>query len=83
MENCLGWYKERNDKMEKPFTIKVQETEQEIIKVINNSNLPAYVLKTIFQNLYNQLEEIDNKEMQKYAESLKNKETESEKESDN
>lgn len=59
--------------MEKPFTIKVQETEQEIIKVINNSNLPAYVLKTIFQNLYNQLEEIDNKEMQKYAESLKNK----------
>ena len=65
--------------MEKPFTIKVQETEQEIIKIINNSNLPAYVLKTIFQNLYNQLEEIDNKEMQKYAESLKNK---SKKESD-
>lgn len=71
--------------MEKPFTIKVQETEQEIIKVINNSNFPIYVLKTIFQNLYNQLEEIDNKEMQKYAESLKkdkNKEQESKKESD-
>lgn len=63
--------------MEKPFTIKVQETEQEIIKIINNSNLPAYVLKTIFQNLYNQLEEIDNKEMQKYAESLKEKKEQS------
>lgn len=59
--------------MNKPFTIKVQETEQEIIKIINNSNLPAYVLKTIFQNLYNQLEEIDNKEMEKYAEELKQK----------
>lgn len=73
MENCLGWYKERNDKMGKPFTIKVQETEQEFIKIINESSLPAYVLKIIFQNLYNQLEEIDNKEMEKYAESLKNK----------
>ena len=60
--------------MEKPFTIKVQETEQEFIKTIEKSSLPVYVLKTIFQNLYNQLEEIDNKEMEKYAESLKKEE---------
>lgn len=62
--------------MEKPFTIKVQEIEQEIIKIINKSELPAYVLKTMFQNIYNQIEMIDNEEMKKYAESLKEKESE-------
>lgn len=65
--------------MEKPFTIKVQETEQEFIKTIEKSSLPVYVLKTIFQNLYNQLEEIDNKEMEKYADSLKAKQEKSQK----
>lgn len=69
--------------MEKPFTIKVQETEQEFIKTIEKSSLPVYVLKTIFQNLYNQLDLIDNKEMEKYADSLKeNKEKSQKKESD-
>ena len=59
--------------MEKPFTIKVQEAEQEMVKAINSSGLPAYVLKVILQNLYNQLEITDNKEMEKYAEELKQK----------
>lgn len=65
--------------MEKPFTIKVQETEQEFIKTIEKSSLPVYVLKTIFQNLYNQLDLIDNKEMEKYADSLKAKQEKSQK----
>lgn len=65
--------------MEKPFTIKVQETEQEFIKTIEKSSLPVYVLKTIFQNLYNQLDLMDNKEMEKYADSLKAKQEKSQK----
>ncbi len=69
--------------MDKPFTIKVQEAEQELIKIIEKSSLPVYVLKIILQNLYNQLDLIDNKEMEKYAESLKeNKEKSQKKESD-
>lgn len=59
--------------MEKPFTIKVQEAEQEIVKAINGLGLPAFVLKVILQNLYNQIEITDNKEIEKYVESLKKK----------
>lgn len=65
--------------MDKPFTIKVQEAEQELIKIIEKSSLPVYVLKIILQNLYNQLDLIDNKEMQKYADSLKLKQEKSQK----
>lgn len=61
--------------MEKPFTIKVQEIEQEIIKIINKSEFPAYVLKTMIQNIYSQIEAIDNEEINKYIESLKEKES--------
>ena len=64
---------EAEQEMEKPFTIKVQEAEQEMVKAINSSGLPAFVLKVILTNLYDQLEITDNKEMEKYAESLKNK----------
>lgn len=63
--------------MEKPFTLKVQEIEEEIVKILNNSNLPAYVLKTVLQNLFNQLQELDNNEINTY---LKNKENKKEKE---
>lgn len=82
--NCRGWYK-GGIYMNKPFTIIVQETEQEFIKIIDKSSIPVYVLKTILQNLYNQLDIIDNEEMRKYADILKtNKEKQSQnkKESD-
>lgn len=59
--------------MNKPFTIKVQETEQEIIKIINNSELPAYVLITMLQNLITNIKDIDNKEINKYIDALKEK----------
>lgn len=59
--------------MDKPFTIQVQEVEQSIVGIINKSQLPAYVLITMFQNLIEQIREIDNKDIQKYADSLKEK----------
>lgn len=52
--------------MEKPFILKVKETEDKIVENINNSQLPTYVLKTILQNLYNQIEQIEQKEIQEY-----------------
>ena len=39
--------------MEKPFTLIIKEMEEEIIKIINKSNLPAYNIKLSLQNIYN------------------------------
>lgn len=59
--------------MNKPFTIQVQEVEQEIVNTINNSNLPAYVLKQIVKDIYQQISDVEQQEIQKY---LENKELE-------
>ena len=55
------------NKTEKPFTLKCKETEENIVQSINNSGLPAYVLKTILQSIYNQIDKIDNEEIQRYT----------------
>ena len=68
--------------MNKPFTIQVQETEQKIVEDINNSQLPAYVLKTILQNIYKQLEELETQEIQKYKEETEKENKKEDKESD-
>lgn len=65
--------------MNKPFTIQVQEAEQKIVEDINNSQLPAYVLKTILQNIYKQLEELETQEIQKYQEETEKEDKESDK----
>ncbi len=59
--------------MNKPFTLQVQEIEQKLVEDINNSQLPAYVLKTILQNMYNQLEMIEQEEIAKYNEEQEKK----------
>ena len=52
--------------MNKPFTLQVQETEEQLVKTLNNSNLPAYVLKQILKELYQQIEQIELKEIETY-----------------
>ena len=52
--------------MDKPLTLIVQETQQEIINTINNSKLPAYVLKQILKEIYQQLENIEQQEIETY-----------------
>jgi len=54
--------------MDKPFTIKIQETEKEIVEIINSSQLPAFVLKQILQGIYAEIERVDNEEIAKYNE---------------
>lgn len=54
--------------MNKPFTLQIQETEQKIVEIINNSQLPAYVLKNILQGIYAEIERVDNEEIAKYNE---------------
>ena len=54
--------------MNKPFTMRIQEAEQKIVEIINNSQLPAYVLKNILQRIYEEVERVDNEEITKYNE---------------
>lgn len=54
--------------------IKEREFKENIVKTINDSGLPAFILKPIIKDLYGQLEVI---EQQQYAEALKNKEKKS------
>ena len=61
--------------MNKPFTLKIQEVEKEIVEIINSSQLPAYVLKQVLQGIYNEIDKVDMEEIKKYQE----KEKESEK----
>lgn len=68
--------------MNKPFTIIIQETEQKIVEIINNSQLPAYVLKNILQGIYAEIERVDNQEIAKYNEEQEKLSQEKEKESD-
>ena len=52
--------------MNKPFTMQIQETEQKIVEIINNSQLPAYVLKNVLQGIYAEIDRVDNEEIAKY-----------------
>lgn len=61
--------------MEKPFSLKVQELEQKLIEDINNSQMPAYVLKTILKDIYMQIETSESEEIKEYYDSKKEKES--------
>ena len=58
--------------MEKPFTIKINEFSENLIKLVNSSKLPAYVLKNEIEKVYAELNRIDEEEIIKYNESLSN-----------
>lgn len=54
--------------MNKPFTLQAQETEKEIVEIVNSSQLPLLVLKQILQGIYNEIDRVDNEEIAKYNE---------------
>lgn len=58
--------------MKKPFTIRIKELEEKLIKEINSSKLPVYVLKNEIEKIYAELNRIDEEEINKYNESLLN-----------
>lgn len=63
--------------MEKPFTIKVNDLQAEIIKKLNKAKLPCYVLKNILQEIIKAIEDADGEEITKYL-NQKQEEKESE-----
>ena len=58
--------------MEKPFTIKTKEFSESLIKLVNSSKLPVYVLKNEIEKVYAELNRIDEEEIIKYNENLSN-----------
>ena len=68
-----------NNKIEKPIILKLKELEEEIIKLINCSEIPAFILKPMFEKLLNQLQIIEQEELEsetkKYNEQLQKKES--------
>lgn len=42
--------------MEKTFNILIEETKRNIVAVLNNANLPIYVINCILKDLYNETE---------------------------
>ena len=67
-------------KIEKPTILKLKELEQEVIEIINNSGIPAFILKPTFERILSQLQTIEQQELEnetkKYNEKI---ESESEK----
>lgn len=57
--------------MNKPLILQVKETEENIIKELENSKLSAYILKQILSGLYEELNSIEQKEINDYNESIK------------
>lgn len=50
------------EKKDRPLVLKVKEAENRIIATINNSQLPAFIMKPIIEKVYNQLINLEQEE---------------------
>jgi len=61
--------------MNKPLNLKAKEFEEQLVKLINESDIPAFILKPIIEKIYKQLEIVEQKQLEivtkEYNESLK------------
>lgn len=55
-------------KIDKPILLKLRELEEEIIKLINSSEIPAFILKPSIEKVYRQLELIEIQDFSKAKE---------------
>ena len=64
--------------MNKPANLIVEETKENIVKIINESGLPPFLLEPILKDLYNQVSILKQQELEKsrqeYENSLKQEE---------
>lgn len=71
--------------MNKPANLLVEDTKEELVKVINESGLPPFLVEPILKDIYNQVTVLKQKELEEskksYEESLK-KEKEAQHEKD-
>lgn len=50
--------------MEKSLILRNEEFKEELVKLINKSELPAFILKTNIENVYKQLSEIEMQQLE-------------------
>lgn len=48
--------------MEKPIVLRVREFEEQIVKIINESGIPIFILKNSCEKIHNQLISLEQKE---------------------
>ena len=64
--------------MNKPANLIMEETKENIAKVVNESGLPAFLLEPILKDLYNQVNILKQQELEQskkqYEDSLKQEE---------
>jgi len=61
------------EQKDKPLILRVKDTENRIVAIINNSNIPAFILKSSIEKIYNQLVQL---EQQEYAIAIENEKKE-------
>lgn len=60
--------------MEKPLNLIIEEGKESIIKAVNSSGLPAYLLEPIIKDIYNEIANLKIKELQESKEKMKKEE---------
>lgn len=60
--------------MEKPLTLKIQEVEEKLINILNESNLPAYCMKKMLEDIYKQIDSLDIEQVKQYIQEQQDKE---------
>ena len=64
--------------MTKPANLIIEETKENLVKVINESGLPPFLLEPVLKDLYNQISILKQQELEKsrqeYENSLKQEE---------
>ncbi len=65
-------------KIKKPTILVVEETRQSIIKLVNDSNLPAFMIEPILREIYDEVQEAKVNEYKSQKKSYEEKLAESE-----
>lgn len=60
--------------MEKPLNLIIEEGRENIVKAVNSSGLPAYLLEPIIKDIYNEIANLKIKELQASKEKMKKEE---------
>ena len=58
--------------MNKPANLIIEETKEKIVKVINESGLPPFLLEPILKNLYDQISILKQQELEKSKQEYEN-----------
>lgn len=60
--------------MNKPITLQVEEFKQKIVQLINNSKLPAFIIRPIIIDINNQLVQLEQAQYEADLKEYKEKE---------